>query len=83
VGAHAGGGTPTGLQDLAGNVWEWTATSDVIFADSRGRGGSPVRIARGGGWADAIPGRLTVALRAKDVPGDRAADLGFRCARGR
>lgn len=83
VGSHPGGGTLSGLQDLAGNVWEWTATRDTVYADSRGRGGTPVRIARGGGFGDSAPGRLAAAARAKDVPGSRAADLGFRCARSR
>jgi formylglycine-generating enzyme required for sulfatase activity len=83
VGSHPRGGTPSGLQDLAGNVWEWTATRDTVFADSRGRGGTPAWIARGGGWRDTAPGRLAAAARAKDVPASRAADLGFRCARSR
>lgn len=83
VGSHPAGATPSGLRDLAGNVWEWTATRDVLFADSRGRGGTPARIARGGGWADRDPGRLAALRRVKDAPGDRAADLGFRCARSR
>jgi formylglycine-generating enzyme required for sulfatase activity len=83
VGSHAAGAAPSGVQDLAGNVWEWTSTADVVAADSRGRGGTPVRIARGGGWADTEPSRLTAGARAKDASVERAADLGFRCARGR
>jgi formylglycine-generating enzyme required for sulfatase activity len=83
VASHPAGATPSGLQDLAGNVWEWTATRDAVFTDSRGRGGVPARIARGGGWADDQAERLSVARRAKDLPGDRAADVGFRCARDR
>jgi formylglycine-generating enzyme required for sulfatase activity len=83
VASHASGATPAGLQDLAGNVWEWTSTEDRIATDSRGRGGTPVRIARGGGWSDAAPDRLTAGVRAKDLPVLRGADLGFRCARSR
>jgi formylglycine-generating enzyme required for sulfatase activity len=83
VGTHPGGGAPSGVQDLAGNVWEWTSTPEARFTDSRGRGGSPGRIARGGGWGDAVPGQLSAARRAKDSPDDRGADLGFRCARSR
>jgi formylglycine-generating enzyme required for sulfatase activity len=83
VGSHPIGATRSGIQDLAGGVWEWTATHDVILPDSRGRGGSPARIVRGGGWGDVVPGTLTAAHRAKDPPGARAADLGFRCARSR
>lgn len=83
VGSHPRGATPTGIQGLGGNVWEWTATRDAVFTDSRGRGGSPAWIARGGGWGDTAPGRLAAAARARDVPPSRAADLGFRCARSR
>lgn len=83
VGSHPRGATRSGLEDLAGNVWEWTATHDVLFPDSRGRGGTPARIVRGGGWGDTAPAHLAAARRAKDAPGDRAADLGFRCARSR
>jgi formylglycine-generating enzyme required for sulfatase activity len=83
VASHPRGATASGIQDLAGNVWEWTSTEDVVAADSRGRGGTPVRIARGGGFGDAAPGQLTAGVRAKDRPAWRGADLGFRCARSR
>ena len=83
VATHPRGATPSGVQDLAGNVWEWTSSEDVVAADSRGRGGTPVKIARGGGWSSTTPAQLTAAIRAKDLPTMRAADLGFRCARSR
>jgi formylglycine-generating enzyme required for sulfatase activity len=83
VASHPSGASAAGIHDLAGDVWEWTATRDVVFADSRGRGGSPARIARGGGWGEDRADLLTAARRAKDLPGDRAADLGFRCVRSR
>lgn len=81
AGAHPEGDGPSGLKDLAGSVWEWTSTRDVIYPDSRGRGGSSVRVARGGGWFDADPGSLTAAVRRLEFPEERSVDLGFRCAR--
>jgi formylglycine-generating enzyme required for sulfatase activity len=83
VASHPAGDTPQHVADLAGNVWEWTATETIVGNDSRGRGGSPARVARGGGWGDADPRDVTVGRRARNVPGDRGADLGFRCARSR
>lgn len=83
VATHPRGATPGGLQDLAGDVWEWTSSEDRVATDSRGRGGTPARVARGGGFADAAPERLTAGVRALDLPTARAADLGFRCARSR
>jgi formylglycine-generating enzyme required for sulfatase activity len=40
-----------------------------------------VKIARGGGWSDTDPWRLSAAIRFVDLPTRRAVDLGFRCAR--
>jgi formylglycine-generating enzyme required for sulfatase activity len=71
------------VADLSGNVWEWTSTEAIVGADSRGRGGSAVRIARGGGWADRDPDVLRVSRVAKNRADDRGADLGFRCAKDR
>ncbi len=83
VGSHPKGDSPSGISDLAGSVWEWTATEDVLHADSRGRGGSPANIVRGGGWAETDPKNLTAGRRVKDLPSSRLANLGFRCAKSR
>ena len=83
VGSHPKGNSPEGISDLAGNVWEWTTTPDVLFPDSRGRGGAPANIVRGGGWGDTDPRNLSAGRRAKNRPQWRLADLGFRCAKSR
>jgi formylglycine-generating enzyme len=64
------GATPNGIQDLAGNVWEWTASDH-----SEGE-----RALRGGGWLNG-PWNLRVSSRGGNVPGMRHPDIGFRCAR--
>ena len=81
VGSHPAGDSASGVKDLAGNVWEWTSSATVVFADSRGRGGTPAKIARGGGWIDTEPGTVSATVRFADVPTRRSPDLGFRCAR--
>lgn len=83
VGTHPGGDSESGIHDLAGNVWEWTSSETVYGADSRGRDGTPVKVARGGGWADVDPGLVTAAVRFSDLPSRRSASIGFRCAKDR
>jgi gamma-glutamyl hercynylcysteine S-oxide synthase len=72
VGMYPEGATPSGIQDLAGNVWEWT-NSGYEQGESR--------TVRGGGW-DYDPEGLRVSLRFRDQPGYRTGYLGFRCVRG-
>lgn len=83
VGSHPGDATRSGVKDLAGDVWEWTSSRSVIGADSRGRGGSPARIARGGAWSDDDPRDLVASRRIENVPSRRDPRLGFRCASDR
>ncbi|WP_242393992.1 formylglycine-generating enzyme family protein [Anaeromyxobacter oryzisoli] len=80
VGSHPGGDTKAGVKDLAGNVWEWTSSRTMAGTDSRGRGGTPVKIARGGGWSEVDPAKVTASIRFADLPSRRDAFLGFRCA---
>jgi formylglycine-generating enzyme required for sulfatase activity len=85
VGAYPHGATPDGLHDLAGNVWEWTATLAVDYpyrADgTREDADQPgIRIARGGGWA-AVRKMVRGAYRYWIDPWDWLNDLGYRLAR--
>ncbi|RLT43615.1 MAG: NACHT domain-containing protein [Chloroflexi bacterium] len=55
VGGYLQGATPDGIHDLAGNVWEWTATRYTVYpydpdADLENLDATGVRILRGGQW---------------------------------
>ncbi|MCA9657576.1 MAG: SUMF1/EgtB/PvdO family nonheme iron enzyme, partial [Myxococcales bacterium] len=56
------------LEDLAGNVWEWTQSGD---ADDR--------VVRGGGFSTVDDGELRVGGRESIELRARRADVGFRC----
>ena len=77
--------TPEGLADLAGNVWEWTASAytneiqpaTVNTALGAEADGSAPRAVRGGGWD--LPASVARAgFRLRNVPGYRNFNQGFR-----
>lgn len=85
VGVYPHGVTPDGLHDLAGNVYEWTATlyRPYPYDPADGREdplADGLRVARGGSW---YVGRTyeRCAFRDRDVPWDWYNHLGYRLAR--
>jgi formylglycine-generating enzyme required for sulfatase activity len=83
VGSHASGATPTGLQDMAGNVWEWTSSQKCPYTSSGYDMNKcdSVRISRGGGWGSGDAAWVRGALRNAHAPAYRNGGVGFRCAR--
>ncbi len=79
LGSFREGNTPEGLEDMAGNVWEWTTSRYCPYAhpnctDER-------RVARGGSWASGNPDLVAPTVRNEAFETDRAASMGFRCVR--
>ena len=83
VGSYPAGASPYLALDMAGNVWEWTATQWVANYDnyveivSSGKDGNAMRALRGGAWGS-HSSRVSSANRTKDVPNNRNYNFGFR-----
>ena len=70
VGTYSAGNSPLGLQDMAGNVWEWT--SSIWNADS------DKHMVKGGAW-NYVDSGLRVSFRAIWDSNNGSDSNGFRC----
>ena len=84
AGAFPGTATPEGIEEMAGNVWEWCldwfgpdyyAVSPEI--EPTGPRGGEGRVIRGGSWRNTMD-RCRAAFRTKSRPDWRDANLGLR-----
>jgi eukaryotic-like serine/threonine-protein kinase len=83
VGSYPTGDTSTGLKDMAGNLWEWTASQYCPYSKS-GYNVSKcdsTRVLRGGSSCTDDASRVRGANRSSDSPWFRLYNFGFRCAR--
>jgi formylglycine-generating enzyme required for sulfatase activity len=87
VGMFADGKSPYGINDMAGNVWEWV--SDWYDQDYyktsplRNPAGPPTgdyKVVRGGSWGSGPEG-LRAAERETHLPSFQGFGTGFRCAK--
>lgn len=86
VGSYPNGASPCGAMDMAGSVWEWTATRYERELSNQGprkrrqlQRGSPGYTLRGGSFVDP-PVNLPAACRLFSHPEARYRIVGFRCA---
>jgi formylglycine-generating enzyme required for sulfatase activity/tRNA A-37 threonylcarbamoyl transferase component Bud32 len=78
-GSFPAGDTKQGVHDMAGNVWEWTASPYCTYPEHGCA--SQYRVFRGGGWGGLLSANLRVSARMWSDPSHRYNDVGFRCAR--
>lgn len=77
VGSFPEGRSAHGIDDLAGNVWEWTASQGCPYPGTACRDSS--RVCRGGTWFNHAASSVRAANRYMVAPTARSFDIGFRC----
>ena len=87
VGSFPAGRSPFGVEDMAGNVWEWVEDwFDPAFygrspdTDPGNRTPTSRKVIRGGGWGNDARG-LRATLRHANPPDIGLSMVGIRCAR--
>jgi len=80
VGSFPGGASAFGVLDMAGNVWEWTASRHCQYPHTDCS--DTARVLRGGGWTGyAVAPDVRATSRGVRTPSFRDPIAGFRCAK--
>jgi len=89
IGSFPSGASPSGVQQMTGDVWEWTSSDFTPYPDfgafpyreySEVFFGPKFKVLRGGSWAT-HPSLARATFRNWDYPIRRQIFSGFRCAR--
>lgn len=87
VGSFPAGKSRYGIEDVVGNVWEWTSDfyalyskdSHTTLSDPKGPIAGDARVIRGGAWNSTYPEWARPTFRFKAPPDERTHGIGFRC----
>lgn len=89
VGAYPACASPYGVQDMAGNVWEWCADwyapdayAKSAAKDPKGPATGTLRVLRGGAWGSSSISVRTACRHADSPDATYHDDGGFRCVGG-
>jgi formylglycine-generating enzyme required for sulfatase activity len=82
VGAFPDGASPFGVEDLAGNIWEWCLDFFEAYKggeriNPRGPSSGVRRVYRGGSWRSRFSS-LRATARGSNIPNFSCNDVGFR-----
>lgn len=82
--AHPSGASVGGVQQLVGNVWEWTSTSFGVWdlANLKIETTTPMRSIRGGAFDTYFDSQCHLHFQSGESPLARKHNIGFRCAVG-
>ncbi len=82
--SHPSGASVGGVQQLVGNVWEWTSTSFGVWdlANSKIETSTPMRSIRGGAFDTYFDSQCHLHFQSGESPLARKHNIGFRCAVG-
>ncbi|MDQ2918641.1 MAG: formylglycine-generating enzyme family protein, partial [Verrucomicrobiota bacterium] len=82
VGSYPLGVSPFGVEDMAGNVWEWCSDFFEAYrgtnkSNPRGGNAGQKRVYRGGSWKSRFQS-MRATTRGSNLPNYSCNDLGFR-----
>ena len=85
VGSFPQGASRWGIEDLVGNVWEWTSDFYAAYADADaedpvGPASGATHVMRGGAWNGAYADWVRPSFRFHNGVDTRSHGVGFRCA---
>jgi len=82
VDTYPDGAAPNQVQQLVGNVWEWTDSEYEVADDNENPivGEMPMHVTRGGAFDTYFEGQATSLFRTGQLALARSHNTGFRCA---